>query len=180
MLGNSVRSFLALVLVLAPGLPAVAQDGAAPDEPAGPEIPAGTRVTVRTVVQIDTEMAAGQTIAVRLAEDVESGGHAAVRQGARGTAEVVDVRGTDGDEETDIRVAFRLKTLRVDGDPVPFVSGPAGLSSLGGSVRQTGPGEVVHGSRGGIELRDEGRRLVIRSGTKVVFELITPAAIPRP
>ena len=100
--------------------------------------------------------------------------------GARGMAEVVEVSGSAGDAETELRVAFRLTSLRVDGQAIPFYSGPAGLSAMDGSVRQTGPGEVVRGSRGGIELRDDGQRLVIRSGTQVVFQLSEPATIPVP
>jgi hypothetical protein len=178
------ESYLMCVFLFASALPALAQDVVEPDRPEAVELPVGTRVTVQTAVQVDTEMAKGQQIAVRLVDDVESDGHVVIRSGARGMARVVDVRGSEleqeMDEVSDIRVVFRLTTVRVDGRSVSFVSGPAGVSSSGGSVSQTGPGEVVRGSTGGIELRDDGTRLVIRSGTSVVFQLAEPATIPRP
>lgn len=162
------------------GLPTPASSMAVQSSADGIGLPAGTRVLVRTAVQIDTRMAVGQTIAVRLAEDVPLDDGEGIGAGARGMAEVIEVLGSDGDADTELRVAFRLTSLRVDGQSIPFHSGPAGLSAMDGSLSQTGPGEVVRGSRGGIELRDDGERLVIRSGTQVVFQLSEPATIPVP
>lgn len=161
-------------------LPASASSMVVQSSTDGPGIPAGTRVLVQTAVQVDTRMSVGQSIAVRLAEDIVLDDGEGVGAGARGLAEVIEVIGADGEADSEMRIAFQLTSLRVDGRSIPFQTGPAGLSVTDGSVRQTGPGEVVRGSRGGIELRDDGQRLVIRSGTRVVFQLSEPARLPVP